>query len=304
MNVSFLSQPITLKRSFYSKYSHNLLITLSTFVLIHSICLSASFDLSGPELIPEQSTLDEFSRNPKDIIILADASGSMQGEPIVRLKSTLTEMINRLTPQDRFEIIFFESTTRSVFDQLTPITPTNTAIALEKIALLEAGGGTELKNPFLKAIQLFETTPSDRLPIIVLLTDGKATSIKFDDLPKTSRTAKMLALNLSNYPDHPPQELNFEIYMPHFASTGDSIRIWINPNRSLRQVYLQTPWNQRMDCTMDTHTEFFYVDMDVPFDLVSQEYTLELTVQDDQGNFLTRDAVVIVKQESLASFSD
>lgn len=110
----------------------------------------------------------------KDIIFVVDKSGSMGGEKIAQVKSVFTGIISELPPDDFFNIIFFDSTVRAFSTRLMEANTQNKADAANFVNSLDASGGTNINQALLDALGMF-ISGSERVPIIVFLTDGAPT---------------------------------------------------------------------------------------------------------------------------------
>ena len=111
------------------------------------------------------------ARLPRDLTFIIDTSGSMVGPSIEQAKSSLAAALTRLTTQDRFNIIQFNNTVRSLFPTLEPVTTGTIKKAIHYAEHLSADGGTEI----LPALRQALKSPQDaaRIQQIVLLTDGQ-----------------------------------------------------------------------------------------------------------------------------------
>src|SRR5262249_9422774 len=81
---------------------------------------------------------------PRDLILLLDVSGSMNGRPLAHLKSVVTRLIDRLGDADTLEMIAFSS--GQVRYSPAPVQTTEAVRphARAWVESLAAGGGTEL----------------------------------------------------------------------------------------------------------------------------------------------------------------
>ncbi|MCD4844401.1 MAG: VWA domain-containing protein [Methanosarcinales archaeon] len=111
----------------------------------------------------------------KEIIFVVDKSGSMRGTKMVQVKQVFTGIITDLPPDDYFNIIFFESDVITFRDSLMEANTQTKADAANFVNMLGAGGGTNINEALLQAVNMFEPD-SKRVPIIVFLTDGEPTN--------------------------------------------------------------------------------------------------------------------------------
>jgi Ca-activated chloride channel homolog len=107
---------------------------------------------------------------PKELIFVIDRSGSMSGFPIDKAKETMHLAIERMNPQDTFNLLSFSGGTGRCFTRPVPNTPANRAIALKYLADLYGSGGTEMMPAIMEALG-GRPDPS-RLRVVAFMTDG------------------------------------------------------------------------------------------------------------------------------------
>jgi Ca-activated chloride channel family protein len=107
---------------------------------------------------------------PRDLIFVIDTSGSMHGRSIEQARQAVTFALDRLAPGDRFNVIRFDSTTRSLFPAARPASRDNLRRAKAYVRSLQAEGGTEMRSALTQALD--EAPLPGRLRQIVFLTDG------------------------------------------------------------------------------------------------------------------------------------
>ncbi len=111
------------------------------------------------------------ARIPREAIFVIDTSGSMYGTSIAQAKQALELAIERLAPEDRFNVIEFNSYARSLFDTARPASRDNRAEARGWVRGLKAQGGTEIAKALDLALNGRETP--DRVRQVIFLTDGQ-----------------------------------------------------------------------------------------------------------------------------------
>lgn len=114
---------------------------------------------------PEQAL-----QQPRELILVVDTSGSMQGASIAQARESLVMALGTLMPEDRFNIIQFNSTAEALFMHPTLANDAAMVRADEYIASLQANGGTNMA-PAL-ALALTGLPPSDFVRQVVFITDG------------------------------------------------------------------------------------------------------------------------------------
>ena len=109
---------------------------------------------------------------PRELIFVIDNSGSMAGTSMVQAKQSLLFAIDRLRAGDKFNVVRFDDTMETLFDQAVDATSENLAIARNFVSRLDAQGGTEMLPALTAALK--DATPADtsRVRQVVFLTDG------------------------------------------------------------------------------------------------------------------------------------
>lgn len=110
----------------------------------------------------------------KDIILVADSSGSMQGQRMDQNKQALKFLINALNETDRFNIIHFDTDVDAFKSNVLDATPENKKAALAYIDDLEARGGTNIGDALKMATKMLDVETT-RPGYLVLMTDGEPT---------------------------------------------------------------------------------------------------------------------------------
>jgi Ca-activated chloride channel family protein len=113
----------------------------------------------------------------KDIVLVADTSGSMAGARMDENKKALKYLVNALSPDDRFSIVQFNTDVDSFKPQLLAATAENKKLALAYIDDLEARGGTNIGDAIKTAGTMLDTASGDaaRPAYVILMTDGEPT---------------------------------------------------------------------------------------------------------------------------------
>ena len=107
---------------------------------------------------------------PREVIFVVDTSGSMAGASMDQARAAVDLALGRLRPEDRFNIIQFNSRTEALFDEPRAAEESNLKRARHYVGRLAAEGGTEMM-PAL-ALALDGEAPLGHVRQVVFLTDG------------------------------------------------------------------------------------------------------------------------------------
>jgi len=124
-----------------------------------------------------QNVRDNISS--RELIFIIDTSGSMGGASIRQARQALRLAIKKLTPQDRFNIIQFNSYTSQLYPKAVSANKRNINQALRYIDSLKASGGTEMLPALQAALPLENHSDSSKenyVRQVVFLTDGSVSN--------------------------------------------------------------------------------------------------------------------------------
>ncbi len=117
---------------------------------------------------PEAENVGEAP--PRELIFVLDTSGSMAGPSIIQAREALVLAISRLTEDDRFNVIEFNSDARKLFSQVQPADAERQDKAIRFVQSLRADGGTEIASALDLALDVRQD--HERIRQIIFLTDG------------------------------------------------------------------------------------------------------------------------------------
>jgi Ca-activated chloride channel family protein len=106
----------------------------------------------------------------REVIYIIDTSGSMSGVSIVQAKRALLMALDRLRPQDRFNVIQFNSYTDQLFPAAVPASQSYLQRARQYVNGLTANGGTNMMSALTAALN--HADPGNYIGQIIFLTDG------------------------------------------------------------------------------------------------------------------------------------
>ena len=112
----------------------------------------------------------------RDIILVMDVSGSMEGDKIEQTRDAAKFVVDNLNPDDRFNLLQFSTSASLWSRELQPVDEESLADASDWISDLDASGSTNINLALLEALaQLDEADDADRPAYVLFLTDGLPT---------------------------------------------------------------------------------------------------------------------------------
>jgi len=105
----------------------------------------------------------------RDVILVLDTSGSMEGEKIEQAKEALTYVLEHLNAEDRFNVVAFSTGLQQYAQGLRPASEAREAA--DWVRRLEAIGGTDINRALLEALAQVGERPT----VLIFLTDGLPT---------------------------------------------------------------------------------------------------------------------------------
>ncbi len=121
-------------------------------------------------LVAPSVEVDQAQVIPRDVLLVLDTSGSMEGEKIEQAQEALIYVLEHLNEEDRFNIIAFSTGLQRYARGLRPASEARQAV--DWVRRLEAVGGTDINRALLEALAQAE---SERPTVLIFLTDGLPT---------------------------------------------------------------------------------------------------------------------------------
>jgi len=167
----------------------------------------------------------EGTRVPKDFVFVLDNSGSMGGTKLAQAKEALTSIYGRLYREDRFSFVRFSTIAINWKDNLVKANDNNKEDVLDHISDIVVEGGTNIHEGVIAALDIFKND-GDAVPVIVLLTDGKAnvglydrSEFRKDVALKNTVDASIFCIALGNSADWP--------FLEALALENNGKAIWV-----------------------------------------------------------------------------
>jgi Ca-activated chloride channel family protein len=110
---------------------------------------------------------------PRDVTLVLDVSGSMNGRKIEQARAAGRQLLSTLHETDRFRLIDFSSDVHTFRDDFVAATSENVREATRYLDALEANGSTNIEGALREALR--PAAVRGRLPMILFVTDGEPT---------------------------------------------------------------------------------------------------------------------------------
>lgn len=112
----------------------------------------------------------------RDVVFILDQSGSMAGLKMEEGRQSLVASLATVTSADQYSVVPFSDDAVPFTPALVPGTAASVQAAQAKAAKLDIEGGTNIDAALQEAFRQLAAAPaSDRLPMVVLMTDGLPT---------------------------------------------------------------------------------------------------------------------------------
>ena len=157
-----------------------------------------------------------------ETLFVIDVSGSMDGPSIVQARQALLAAIDRLRPDDRFNILRFNNSNSPFREEFSFAKGEAVSGARAWIRRLEAVGGTEIYPALLRAISMFGPRHEGTVQRIVFLTDG-AVGNEEEMLERVARGLGEIRLHMVGIGSAPNRYL-----MREMAAMGRGICEFVN----------------------------------------------------------------------------
>ena len=125
----------------------------------------------GYFLMTFQPRVTRSKRPPSQLVLVLDVSGSMSGLKLQSAKEALRFGINRMRPEDRFNVVAFSSDTDALFERPVTGSAEHREQALAFVNDLEAEGGTDIDGAMGLALSGLDASGFN----VVFITDGEPT---------------------------------------------------------------------------------------------------------------------------------
>ncbi len=158
---------------------------------------------------------------PRELVFIIDTSGSMFGESLDQAKTAVITALKRLNPEDRFNVIQFNSETHALYRRPVAASVGNVAQAFHYVSALEADGGTEMA-PALD-LALTGGAGDGTISQIVFLTDGAVSNEAelFRLLAERLGESRLFTIGIGSAPNSYFMRKSAELGRGSFTHIGD-----------------------------------------------------------------------------------
>lgn len=131
-----------------------------------------------------------YAAVPRDLIVLLDTSGSMDGPPLEQAKRVVAALIDSLSEQDRFEVVEFSMRPNRYTPSPVAGTQREKEKAIHWVMARRASGGTEMQSAIMDSLHALRPGAQRQ---VVLVTDGyvggeeQIVTLLHESLPESCR---------------------------------------------------------------------------------------------------------------------
>ncbi len=138
---------------------------------------------------------------PREVIVIIDTSGSMDGISIRQARQSLLMALDNLKPTDRFNIIEFNSRTYPLYPQAVDANASNIAHAQAYVKKIKSGGGTEMLPAIHAALK--DQASESHIRQVIFITDGAVgnEAALFKDIKNNLGTSRLFTVGIGSSPN-------------------------------------------------------------------------------------------------------
>ncbi len=198
----------------------------------------------------------ESQRVEKDILLVMDRSGSMEGEKIQQTRSAAKYVLSHLGEGDRFHITTFSSGVEHFADGMSPAS--NVDRAIKWVDTLSAGGSTDINRALLEALQ---SVDAERPTFLLFLTDGQPTVGIRETGQIVQNFAREARANIRMFPFGVGYDVD-TVLLDTLSQDHHGISAYVKPGEALDQVLssfyekISTPVLTNLDLEIDGVTVY------------------------------------------------
>jgi Ca-activated chloride channel family protein len=174
---------------------------ISAFTQLHDESNRSSGRYTMVTLLPPDLGHLQQRVQARDVVFVIDVSGSMAGTSIEQARASLVTALDGLSSIDRFNIIWFNNETGSLFPETIDASAEYKSYAKRFINSLDAGGGTEMKPALELALSGQETF--SRFRQVIFITDGNIDNETelFDIIDRQLGNSRLFTIGIGSAPN-------------------------------------------------------------------------------------------------------
>lgn len=152
-------------------------------------------------MLPPTDNVQESGAIPRELIFVIDTSGSMHGTSISQAVRALHVALDGLNPEDRFNVMQFNSITSALFPVAVDATRDNIDIAKRYVSGLSADGGTEMRPAIEQALMMPRS--DSHLRQVIFVTDGSVGNEKelFGVIDRHLGSSRLFTIGIGSAPN-------------------------------------------------------------------------------------------------------
>ncbi len=246
---------------------------------------------------PSELFLKNIKKVRREVVFVVDTSGSMVGESMDQAKEALALALKRLSSEDKFNIIDYDSAYTTLFSTAQKVTDFTLARAESFIDQMKAFGGTEALEPLTYALQSANEESEDYLRQIIFITDGELSNEEqiFRTVKEKIGHSKLYTVSIGSAPN------NF--FMKRIAYYGEGTYTSIADTNEVSQKMLEffnKIENQSLSDLkingIDLRISDLYYGESIYYSFISEDIPNELTLTGKMGD---KDYVLKIPVQSM-----
>ncbi|MFZ4828206.1 MAG: VIT domain-containing protein [Phototrophicaceae bacterium] len=225
--------------------------------------------LLQPPLTVETSTV-----LPRDVIIVLDQSGSMEGEKWAQAQKAVVYVLEHLNPQDRFNVVAFSTGWRVFSNQVEAQSLAPEAV--NWVWSLQAGGGTDING----ALQTALSYVGERPATVLFMTDGLATEGEIDTNTILANVEQSATSNLNVFTFGVGDDVDtllLDSLSGQFRGASSYVRPYESIDEEVASLYGKVSAPVLTDVTLDMggiQTDFVYPNGQLPDLFAGEQLTI------------------------------
>jgi len=187
-------------------------------------------------MLSPAATAASEERQPREVFLILDTSGSMQGERIRQARRSVVHALDRLQPEDRFNVLEFNSEYSMLYREPQQANAANLHDARRWVQGLPASGGTEMLPVLREAL----TQPNEPgyLRQLIFITDGSVSNERevLQMIHQRLRQARVFTVGIGAAPNNYLLRKAAEVGRGQFTAINDAEGVGESMNRLFEKL--------------------------------------------------------------------